>query len=112
MDDTTTTEPQDDPRTRRRRLAQGAFEEATEALATAREALDALRKAEHSHNAARATREALEALLPGFVAHKALELHAGELRSDFQRKATLAMADHLLHDLRTAWDSAVGEVSS
>lgn len=93
-----TTTPQDDPRTRRRRLAEAAYE-----LAKA--------KADGAHQALEGKppniTSALEELREAFVALRAMELHAGELRSDFQRKATLAMGDKLHKEIATMWSNAL-----
>lgn len=90
---------QDDPRTRRRRLAEGSEQEARTALEEARVALE--------EETPPAITTALEALRRAYVAHGALLLHAGELRSDFQRRATQAMADHLHRDIQVRWDRAL-----
>ena len=94
----TTTRPGDDgdPRTRRRRLAQTAYDRAQELLAGAK-----------LHLSTQELPEALEALRDAYRAHQALELHALELRSDFHRKATLAIGDTLLRDIHLAWHEAM-----
>jgi hypothetical protein len=99
-----TQQTQDDPRTRRRRLAEAADQEGQAALEEARAAL----KDGELPNLT----QALEALRKAAVAHQALLLHAQELRSDFTRRASLAMADHLHRDLQVLWDRALLEVHS
>ena len=92
-----------DPRTRRRALAQEAEEEAREALEVAKGALEA-------EGEERNLTQAMDALRKAWAAHGALLLHGGELRNDFTRRATLAMADHLRRDVQVLWDRALLEV--
>lgn len=100
-EDTQTTETQDDPRTRRRRAAQSAYDTATALLAQAK-----------VHLADQELVEALQELREAYRAQRSMELHARELRSDFHRKATLAIGDALLRDLGQAWGEALEQVSS
>jgi hypothetical protein len=90
--------PQDDPRTRRRRLAETVYERAREKTQTAAVALG-----ETPPNIT----TALEDLREAFVALRAMQLHALELRSVFQRKATLAMGDALHRDMAALWQKAL-----